>query len=138
MKKQHPLLKWFGRTPERCTIYPMPKKAGDKQNTHKTGITLENGEVHIFEFGFAVPCLYGIPWEDLNNILPHHCITCEWNFLFGCGTSYCKHEKEMTSEDCPDWEISPDAIRLASVEYYKALHEKHYGQCGVVVSPSAQ
>jgi len=130
MSKHHYLLEWFGRIPEHYTLYPLPddRQAIAVKDRFRIGMTLESGEVLIFEYDVPVPCRQDIPWEDLENSLPHHCQTCEWDFMRGKGTSYCRSAQEICGGACPEWEISPDAIRLATVEYYKQLHEKHYGK----------
>lgn len=130
MSKQHYLLEWFGRTPEHYTLYPLPddRQAVAAKERSRIGMTLESGEVLIFEFDFSVPPQFEIPWEDLENSIPHHCITCEWNSERGKGTPYCISTQDIRGGTCPEWEISPNAIRLATVEYYKQLHEKNYGK----------
>lgn len=123
--------------PEACMAYPLPQRPDGTQSVYRVSARAESGEVSVFEFDFPVPSRPCIPWPDLDNSLPHHCVTCEWGEHRGLGTCYCRHEKEVTSGRCPDWEISPEVIGLARVEYYKALHEKHYGQCGIAVTYSA-
>lgn len=127
------LMKCFGRIPQHYTLYPLPDDKRGGQEYSRIGMTLENGEVLIFEFDFPVPGRINIPWESLENSLPHHCKTCEWNLWRGKGTSYCTETEEISSRECPNWEISPDAISLAATEYYKHLHQKHYGNTCISV-----
>lgn len=133
MKNIHPLLEWFGRVPDHYELYPLPDDRRGGQEYARIGMTLGTGEVLIFEFDFSVPRRIDIPWEALENSLPHHCKTCEWDFCRGKGTSYCTAKDEVCSGECAYWEISPDAISLAVAEYYKQLHEKHYGKACVSV-----
>lgn len=131
MSKQHEhnlLMECFNRIPEHYTLYLLPDDKRGGQTYSRIGMTTENGEVLIFEFDFSVPGHSSIPWEDLDNSIPHHCKTCEWNLWRGKDTSYCTETEEVSSGECTDWEISPDAIRLATAEYYKQLHEKCYGK----------
>lgn len=127
------LMECFGRVPERYALYPLPDDRRGGQEYARIGMTLGSGEVLIFEFDFSVPLRFNIPWEDLESSIPHHCKTCEWNLWLGKGTTYCTETEEISSGECPDWEISPDAISLAVAEYYKQLHEKHYGKACVSV-----
>lgn len=130
MNRQHAhsiLMECFGRIPEHYTLYLLPDDKRGSQEFSRIGMTTENGEALIFEFDFSVPRRLDIPWEYLENSLPHHCKTCEWNFCRGKDTSYCAETEEICSGECPNWEISPDAINLAIAEYYKQLYKKHYG-----------
>lgn len=132
-KRVEKLVKWyckFGVRPEKCTVYPLPYWSPVKiESSYIIGKKENSGEIFIFEFGFPVPMdISGIPCNELDSVLPHTCKTCEWNFWRGKGTSYCKETTEITAGACPAWELSPDAIRLAEIEYYKQLHEKHYGK----------
>lgn len=126
--------KSFAGIPETCMVYPLPQRPDGTQTAYRVRASAESGATYLFEFDFPVPVTPYIPWPDLDNSLPHHCTTCEWEDHRGLGTSYCRHEKEVTCGNCPDWEISPEVIGRARVEYYKALHEKHYGQCGISVT----
>ena len=133
-QQQHDLLmKCFGSIPEHYTLYPLPDDKRGGQEYVSIGVTTKNGEVLVFEFDFSVHIGFSIPWEDLDNSLPHHCKTCEWDFWRGKGTSYCKATEEICSGSCPDWEISPDVLGDAKAEYYKQLHEKHYGKVCISV-----
>lgn len=125
------LMKCFGRIPERYSLYPLPDDRRGGQEYARIGMTLENGEVLIFEFDFSVPGIFNIPREDLENSVPHHCSTCEWNLWRGTSTSYCTETEEISSGECPDWEILQDENSLAAAAYYKRLHEKHYGKACV-------
>ena len=128
------LLECLNRIPEHYTLYLLPndKRGGSEYSRHC--MTMEIGEVLLFEFDFSVPGRFNIPWEDLENSIPHHCSTCEWNFWRGKGTSYCTEMEEISCGECPKWEISPDVISLAMAEYYKKLYEKHYGNNCVITS----
>ena len=138
-KRAQALLKWYGSTPERCTVYPIPEWSPVRlEGSYKRNCKTSSGEVAIFEFGFPVPHFGNIPWNDLDESLQHHCKTCEWDFCRGKGTPYCSESKEITDGECASWMISPDEIGTATAEYYRQLHEKHYGPCGVVISPSAK
>lgn len=133
-QQQHDLLtKHFGRVPEHYTLYPLPDEKRGGQEYACIGMTMESGEVLLFEFGFTVPGSHCIPWECLENSIPRQCKTCEWDFWRGKGTSYCTETEEISAGECPDWEISPDVLRTAAAEYYKQLHEKHYGKISVSV-----
>lgn len=137
-KRAEKLYKWycgFGTKPEKCTVYPLPVWSPVKtENAYIISKKAENGEVFIFEFGFPVPInTCEISWRELESSIPHHCSTCEWDFCRGKGTPYCKATEEICSGECPDWDLAPDAIRLAGLEYYKQLHEKHYGKISVSV-----
>lgn len=133
-QQQHDLLKkHFGRVPERYTLYPLPDDRRGGQEYACIGMTTEAGEVLLFEFDFTVPGRFCLPWECLESSIPHHCSTCEWNLWRGKGTSYCTKTEEISNGECPDWDISPDALSLAAAEYYKQLHEKHYGKISVSV-----
>ena len=133
MSKQHYLLEWFGRIPEHYTLYPLPDDRQAAKDRSRIGMALETGEVLIFEYDFTVPGRFCLPWECLENSIPHHCKTCEWNLWRGKGTSYCTETEEISSGECKAWEISPDVLRTAAAEYYKQLHEKHYGKISVSV-----
>ena len=138
-KRVQALLKWYGNTPEKCTVYPLPLWSPVRsERSCKRSVRLPNGMVAIFEFGFTVPVAHEIPWGDLDNSLPQHCKTCEWDFWRGKGTSYCRSSEEVCSGACAAWEISPESIRAAQFGYYERLHEKNYGPCGVAVGISAQ
>ena len=128
------LMECFNRIPEHYTLYLLPDDKRGGQEYSRFGMTMESGEVLIFEFDFSVPCRMEIPWEDLENSLPHHCKTCEWDFCRGKGTSYCTAKDEVCSGECAYWEISPDSISLSMAEYYKKLYEKHYGKDFVITS----
>lgn len=132
-QEQDILMECFGRIPERYTLYPLPDDKRRGQEYARIGMSMESGEVLIFEFDFSVPGWIGIPWECLESSLSHNCKTCEWDFWRGKGTSYCTVIEEINNGECADWEISPDAISLAAAEYYKQLHEKHYGKACVSV-----
>ena len=133
-QQQHDLFKkHFGRVPERATLYPLPDDKRVGQEYACIGMTTETGEVLLFEFDFTVPGRFCLPWECLENSIPHHCKTCEWNLWRGKGTSYCTETEEITSGECKAWEISPDVLRTAAAEYYKQLHEEHYGKISVSV-----
>ena len=145
-KRIKPLLEWFegrsalyGGMPERVTVYPLPVWSPVKADgSYKRSARTSAGEIAIFEFGFPALELGAVPWEDLDESLPHHCKTCEWDFMRGKGTSYCRSQEEVCEGSCTEWEISPDEIGTAMVEYYKQLHESSYGPCGVVVSLSGK
>ena len=132
--QQHDILrKHFGRVPEHYTLYPLPDDKRGGQEYACIGLTTETGEVLLFEFDFTVPGRFCLPWECLENSVPHHCNTCEWDFCRGKGTPYCKATEAICSGECPDWEISPEAVNPAVIAYYKQLHEKHYGKISVSV-----
>ena len=133
-QKQHDLFKkHFGRVPERATLYPLPDDKRGGQEYACIGMTTETGEVLLFEFDFTVPGRFCLPWECLENSIPHHCKTCEWDFLRGENTLYCPRTAEVISGECPDWELGPMAHVTAEAEYLKQLHEKHYGKISVSV-----
>lgn len=115
---------------EHYTLYPLPDNRKGPSSTYcRKSITLDSGEVLVFEFDF-VPHTF---WDDLENHIPHNCATCEWVDFRGRGTSYCKTPTETPEAHCEDWELSPDVIRFAQSEYYKYLHNKHYGTTSVSV-----
>ena len=123
----HPLLERLGRVPEHYELYPLPNGRTPEKEYGLRSVTVEDGKVMIFEFDFAVPYWGDIPWEDLDNSVQHCCKTCEWDFCRGKSAVYCPGTEVERSETCDAWELSPDAISFAVAEYYKALHEKHYG-----------
>lgn len=151
-KRIKPLLKWFeghawmyGGMPERVTVYPLPVWSPVKEEkSYKRSARTSAGEIAIFEFGFRAPNEFpfegveAISWEELDGSLHHHCKTCEWDFMRGHGTSYCRSQEEVCEGSCAEWQISPDEIGTAKVEYYKQLHGSNYGPCGVVVSLSGK
>ena len=57
---------------------------------------------------------------QLEEFVLHTCGTCEFK---GC----CNYSVPTAGAICPHWAISCDAYWSATTEYYKALHEKHYG-----------
>ena len=133
-EQEHDILReCFGRVPERYTLHLLPDDRRGGREYDRICMTLGSGEVLIFEFDFSVPGRFTIPWEDLENSIPHHCSTCEWNLWRGKGTSYCTETEEISSGECLGWEISPDVLSLAAAEYYKQLHKKHYGKACVSV-----
>lgn len=116
------------QTSEHFTLYPLPEvRRGPKSEYHRTVVKTDAGEILVFEFDFVPVNAFQIPWEELESHIPHTCSTCEWKELRGHGTAYCGIPIEVTEESCPEWEISPDSLSLAKAEYYKALHQKHYG-----------
>lgn len=131
--KVHPLLKWFGRVPEHYELYPLPDGRTPEKESDRIGMTTEDGKVLIFEFDFAVPRMFGIPWEDLDNSVQHCCETCEWDFCRGKNLPYCPSTESEQHEGCDTWELSPDMICFARAEYYKILHKKHYGKTCISV-----
>ena len=97
-QKQHELLlKHFGRVPEHYTLYPLPDDKRGSQEYACIGMTIETGEVLLFEFDFTVPGRFCLPWECLENSIPHHCKTCEWNLWRGKGTSYCTETEKSAA-----------------------------------------
>ena len=133
MKQNHYLLDWFDRVPDHYELYPLPGGITSGKESTRISMTMENGRILIFEFAFCVPLRLNIPWEDLENSLPHHCETCEWNFCRGKNVVYCPSKDGEHREDCSAWELAPDAVSLATAEYYKKLHEKHYGNTCISV-----
>ena len=134
ISQQHEILsKCMGRIPEHYTLYPLPDDKRLGQDYSYIGMTTETGEILLFEFDFTVPGRFCLPWECLENSIPHHCSTCEWDFMRGKCTSYCTETEEITSGECKAWEISPNVFGIAAAEYYKQLHEKHYGKTCISV-----
>ena len=127
------LMERYGRIPEHYSLYLLPNDKRGGQEYSYTCMEAEDGSVLFFEFDFAAACRFSIPWEDLENSVPHHCSTCEWDFCRGKSTSYCKAIEEICSGECPDWEMGPIAHNLAVETYLKQLHEKHYGKISVSV-----
>lgn len=84
MSKQHYLLDWFGRNLEHYTLYPLPDDRRAGKDCSRVGMTLESGEVLIFEFDFVPP---------------------------------------LFPEDC----------RNERADYYRRLHEQHYGKTCISV-----
>lgn len=58
---------------------------------------------------------------QLTKFVPHICHTCEWRNI------QCADPAKSIVDPCPNWAISCDAYYLATFEYYKDLHRKHYG-----------
>lgn len=114
-----------GSTPTQIIRHLLPARCKETSATHfvKT-IKTDAGEVHEFEFDF-VPRLP--TWEDLENHLPHNCTTCEWDWLRGKNTVYCRTPTATREEHCDNWSLSPEAIRQARLSYYTAMHEERYG-----------
>ena len=133
MEKRHYLLDWFGRVPDHYELYPLPSGITPGKESTRVGMTMENGKVLIFEFDFSVPRMLSIPWEDLDNSVRHCCETCEWDFCRGKSAIYCPSAEGEYRELCNAWELSPDVICLAQAEYYKRLHEQHYGNTCISV-----
>jgi len=57
---------------------------------------------------------------QLAKFVPHTCQTCEW-------CNMCNRPEQTNGQPCTGWEISCDAFCLATIEYYKDIHQKHYG-----------
>lgn len=63
---------------------------------------------------------------QLGEFVPHNCSTCEGiPRADGCGIA---PQNTRRTEQCSNWKIGPAAFAVANVEYYKDLHEKHYGK----------
>ena len=133
MNKNHYLLDWFGRVPDHYELYALPdgKKAAGVKN--RISVTTEDEKVFNFEFDFRVPNKNDIPWKDLDNSVKHCCKTCEWDFCRGKNAVYCPSKEGEHREACTAWNLSPDAVRIAMAEYYKKLHEQHYGNTCIAV-----
>lgn len=129
----HPLLKWFGRVPEHYELYPLPDGRTAEKENGRISMTVGNGKVIIFEFDFAAPRMFDIPWEDLCNSIQHCCPTCEWGFCRGKNATYCPKTRAERTEICTAWELSPNMVSFAKAEYYKIPHEKHYGKTRISV-----
>lgn len=76
----------------------------------------------VLEFDF-------IPSEptmtQLEVLAPHNCDTCAWKSLRN--SSHCGLLLLPIGTQCSNWEMNCDAFNAATVEYFKALHNKHYG-----------
>lgn len=134
-QQQHEFLqKHFGRVPEHYTLYPLPdeRRGGPKYSNY--GMTMEDGRVYFFEFDF---CVYTIPQDELESLIPHDCGTCHWAFMKDEPEEerklFCPLPPDDPGTGCAGWEISRSATRIAEAEYYKRLHEKHYGKISVSV-----
>ena len=134
-QQQHELLQnRFGRVPEHYTIYPLPDDKRGGQEYARIGMTTETGEVLLFEFDF---CVHTIPQNVLERLVAHDCNTCTWVFMRNAhaedGWDRCQNPPQASGNECENWEMSRSAHRFAEAEYYKKLHEKHYGKISVSV-----
>ena len=134
-QQQHDLFKkHFGRVPERATLYPLPDDKRGGQEYACIGMTMESGEALLFEFDF---CVYTIPQHELQCLVQHDCSTCLWAFMLNAheedGWDRCMNPPKVPVDECDNWEMSRTARRFAEAEYYKQLHEKHYGKISVSV-----
>ena len=57
--------------------------------------------------------------------IPHVCSTCE--FPNSCGKRHGSIIDQSSDYHCNSWKIGFQAYCAAEIEYYKALHKKHYG-----------
>lgn len=128
MKDNHYLLAWFGRVPEHYALYPLPECKQAAREKTRISVTTEDHKVSIFEFDFRAPRILDISWEDLEESVDHCCETCEWDFCRGKSKAYCPSVAGEHREECSAWELSPSADSLARAEYYRMLHEQHYGK----------
>lgn len=87
-------------------------------------ITANSGEIHEFEFDF-VP---DPTWEQFTAHISHNCNTCLWKQLRG--SAYCPNPTETLTEECGNWDMSDSntVYKDAQLNYYKNLHEEHYGR----------
>ncbi len=76
----------------------------------------------ILEFDFIPP---EPTMTQLEKLVPHNCDTCLWKGLQA--SSYCGAMLLPVGALCSKWEMNCAAFGTARVEFYKALHEKHYG-----------
>lgn len=58
---------------------------------------------------------------QLAAFVPHVCSTCEF-------PNSCDKRQNGVIDDCNSWKIGFQAYCAAEIEYYKALHRKHYGK----------
>lgn len=132
IQQQHDfLLEHWGSVPEHYTLYPLPddKHIGRKYSC--IGIAMDCGRVLIFEFGFVVPGPIHLPFRCFEDNVPHNCETCEKNMVQG--EPKCPIIGENRAESCHSCGIAQEIINHAAAEYYRNLHEKHYGKISVSV-----
>ena len=124
----HPLLGKLGRVPDHYEIYPLPDDKKGGETCISIVMTMDDGKVFGFEFGF---CVEQITQQEMERFIPHNCSTCCWEFMKKEPERerkvVCPLPPENPGIDCEGWKISRRAMRLAEIAYYKQLHEKYYG-----------